>query len=476
MNPFAQFLQQIFQPPPPKKKKASTLSLNPFDVEPEPNPFEQFLSRILAKPVEPAPRDVTVNTPGRGPAQTGMGVARMFGELTPAEYPLAAIDFFQSAREGDKLGMGLAAASALPFVPNLSKVAPKVTKEVYDNMIQAYKKANARLLKQDIDSDEFDDTFNEVNILHDELINKLGFNHSSGNPSNISYEQWLKLQPDPNDRLFSVGSTAATRVAPRTATGFGGVFAPSPLTPNLDLSEAARFQRAKDLGFDEKVFHHTKTGEVFDAFRPRDFGSGSFHDMPGVHVGSKDAADQIARGSLFSALGKHPMEVIGESQIRNLTGPTMELRANLDNALWGDSQLFKDILPGQLDPYFKEPGPTYAKGFHSSGKPVFNEATLDMLLSRMANKVLPSDLGGEARRAALRQFLIDEGYDVLPYKNLVEDAGSISYNVLEPNNLRFRDAMFDPARRYERNLMGGLAPLPFVMNAMQPDSTKKKKK
>ena len=62
-----------------------------------------------------------------------------------------------------------------------------------------------------------------------------------------------------------------------------------------------------------------------------------------------------------------------------------------------------------------------------------------------------------AAQKAFADRLIAQGHDVVPYVNAVEDAGELSYLVLEPNRLRSRFAKFDPAKLESKDLMAGLA-------------------
>lgn len=190
----------------------------------------------------------------------------------------------------------------------------------------------------------------------------------------------------------------------------------------LPMDEASRMARAAEQGFALDVYHGTRSTRPFDEFRPQ-MGP-QRHDLPGVHVGTKEAAQ------------KRLEQYFGENNF----GLTNNL-ARPDQAA--------SIMPLKM----KAERPFVKKG----GTP-YTEAEIRQKVTAFARKegLRPDSYDAKIR---FRNSLLEQGYDVVPYVNTVEDRGSISYLVLRPENLRSRFAKFDPANIGKAGLMGGMAGL-----------------
>ena len=212
---------------------------------------------------------------------------------------------------------------------------------------------------------------------------------------------------------------------------------------NAVAKEAAKeAQRiaSRDAHFPTQVFHSTGSPTGISSFKAK-IGSGtSWHDLPGVHVGTLDAATQRAV---------------------DLRGPDFEPNLRWDRktglSIPDQVESAASIMPLRMraEKPFLNP----------QGQP-FDERDFGREVQRWAieNGYMPQ--GGpnagaqkKAAREAFAKKLLAEGYDVVPYKNLVEDAGSTSYLVLNPNRLRSEFAKFDQRKLNSANLSAGLAGL-----------------
>jgi hypothetical protein len=99
----------------------------------------------------------------------------------------------------------------------------------------------------------------------------------------------------------------------------------------------------------------------------------------------------------------------------------------------------------------------YAK---RTGEP-FSEAEIRRQVTQFAQKkgFRPDSIDAKVK---FRQSIMEQGYDVIPYLNSVEDRGSLSYLVLKPENLRSRFAAFDPAKRNSADLLASYGPNPLA--------------
>ena len=160
--------------------------------------------------------------------------------------------------------------------------------------------------------------------------------------------------------------------------------------------------RAKAMGFNQEAYHTSRTGVDTNVLDSGKYAIAPF-DAIGTHFGTKEAAfDRFNR-------------TVGTTeQIKGSSYPVL---------IKNDKQLLNDYA----DYYKEEP--------------------LGLMLSAQ------SDYGNLPKsNAALREKYFNS-YDVIPYVNDVESAGSVSY-IAPPANIRSRFAAFDPMRRHEADLLG----------------------
>lgn len=190
----------------------------------------------------------------------------------------------------------------------------------------------------------------------------------------------------------------------------------------LSMDQASRMARAAEQGFAQDVYHGTRSTLPFDEFSPR-MGP-QRHDLPGIHVGTQNAAQERLQ------------QYFGGEDF------------GLSNSLARSDQA-ASVMPLKM----KAEKPFVKRG----GEP-YTESEIRQKVTAFAKRenLKPDSFQAKAR---FRDFLTQQGYDVIPYVNMVEDRGSISYLVLRPENLRSQFARFDPASVGKAGLMGGMAGL-----------------
>jgi len=213
-----------------------------------------------------------------------------------------------------------------------------------------------------------------------------------------------------------------------------------------EAKELARVAR-RDKYFPEEVFHSTQSPTGIKAFKAKIGSGANWHDLPGAHVGTLDAATRRAT---------------------DLAGPDFKPSIAYDRKTGVEfpdrAELASSIMPLRMranKPFLDPQGQPF--GEREFGREVRNWAE--------ENRYFPQGVGPHAatqKKAAKEAFakkLLAEGYDVVPYINEVEDAGSLSYLVLDPTRLRSKFAKFDPKKLNSANLSAGLGSL-FVGGAM----------
>lgn len=193
-----------------------------------------------------------------------------------------------------------------------------------------------------------------------------------------------------------------------------------------------------------EVFHGTSGPDIIDAFEARQPSTGQLHDLPGVHVGTREAANERIGHNWGDTPASFMKALQDEAQ---------------DAQIYGWKPKRPSVLPLRMrmeKPYVQ-----------ASGEP-FTEGQLRMQVKKLGQerKLLPQ-LGGpmpkdywenvQQARQLMADKLLAEGHDVVPYINTVEDPGSISYLVLDPSRLRSMFAQFDPQKLRSRDLSAGLA-------------------
>ena len=226
--------------------------------------------------------------------------------------------------------------------------------------------------------------------------------------------------------------------------------------------EAARVAN-RDMYFPEKVFHSTTSPTGIKAFKA-ELGSGTaWHDLPGAHVGTLDAATQRAEA---------------------YAGPKFEATPYTSNKTGAEDPTRMKAVTSILPLRMRAEKPFVS----AEGKP-FSEAELGNIVNQWAvdrgyfSTTLPKEdplyrashiVRRDAARKDFAQQLLKQGYDVVPYINAVEDQGKLSYLVLNPSRLRSEFAKFDPKKLNSANLSAGLGSL-FVGGAMAKAATRDKK-
>ena len=236
---------------------------------------------------------------------------------------------------------------------------------------------------------------------------------SSFDPSSASDAQWAQMARDSFDvaGVAPMGGLAASAagMVPEGALTSNSV---GRAASHLPMDEASRMARAREMGFNVDAYHGT---------RAPDFAS--FH--PGSHFGSVEAANK--RLSDLSELGDAslPWGMPRGDEAREAVYP-VKLRAQKvidldDMGEWTDA----DIAP-QL----------YRKGLIGDDE---------------LNAAINGDLD-------TFDWLKSQGYDAVRYRNDFEGAGSPSYMVLDPKNIRSKFAAFDPAQSDSANLLAANSP------------------
>jgi hypothetical protein len=243
----------------------------------------------------------------------------------------------------------------------------------------------------------------------------------------------------------------------------------SRVVPNLMTNRAP-------LGMSERVFHYTDAGRgnlpgspPFEQFEPRRGGFNQTFDSLGPHVGTFHAADE--RRAAKSSSG---VTVYGDSLPPGYTpdthhnaapypivpndGSMMELAANLE----------KPFLYGDADALATEWGsPRAGRWKHTPHNDRWTETDINSALDEFLTYApFPDGMTSrEARMAFLRQDLARRGFTHVPYRNMIEDAGSLSHVMLtdRPKGsdavLRDRNAVFHPALAHLPNLTAGVGGL-----------------
>tara|TARA_R110002126_G_scaffold130048_1_gene273173 strand:+ start:56 stop:1057 length:1002 start_codon:yes stop_codon:yes gene_type:complete len=205
--------------------------------------------------------------------------------------------------------------------------------------------------------------------------------------------------------------------------------------------EAERVANADKYFPIQDIFHSTQSPTGIKAFKAK-IGSGTgWHDLPGPHVGTLDAATRRAT---------------------DLAGPDFKPSIAYDRKTGVEFpdrvELASSIMPLRMraeKPFLDPQGKPF--GEREFGREVRNWAEENGYFTQGAGPRAATQK--KAAKEAFAKKLLAEGYDVVPYINEVEDAGSLSYLVLNPNRLRSKFAKFDPKKLNSANLSAGLAGL-----------------
>lgn len=211
----------------------------------------------------------------------------------------------------------------------------------------------------------------------------------------------------------------------------------------LAAQEAERVANADKYFPIKDIFHSTQSPTGIKAFKAK-IGSGAgWNDLPGVHVGTLDAATRRAV---------------------DLRGPDFEPNLHWDRAtgltIPDKVESAASIMPLRMraeKPFLDPQGQPFDEW--EFGKEVRNWAEENGYFPQGVSHHTATATQKKTAREAFAKKLLAEGYDVVPYINAVEDAGSLSYLVLNPNRLRSTFAKFDPKKLNSANLSAGLAGL-----------------
>jgi len=206
-------------------------------------------------------------------------------------------------------------------------------------------------------------------------------------------------------------------------------------------AKEAKRVASRDAHFPIQVFHSTRSPKGIKEFKAKIHSGAEWHDLPGVHVGTLKAATQRAtdyQGHKFEATPlfdkKTGAPVPGQVEFASSIMP-LRMRAEKP-FLNPQGEPFSEVELRQAVRKFAGEG-----GYLKQGQQYFTAAQK------------------KAAREDFAKKLLGEGYDVIPYRNEVEDAGSLSYLVLNPNRLRSEFAKFDQRKLNSANLSAGLAGL-----------------
>lgn len=232
----------------------------------------------------------------------------------------------------------------------------------------------------------------------------------------------------------------------------------------LDLSHAARMERAAELGFTQDVYHGTQkkwswmddpalraqfdagedivgpTSDALHEFKVNRGGGLKMMDGMGTHAGTARAAQERLEKNVGAKFGTptRPVDpgVLSESYVLPLKGRAQKPFTKTDGTPYTESE-----LQSRLSMIAKKLGYTNTRAYSSTSaaSPTMREA-----------------------QRAVKAHLQELGYDSIPYINSHEDRGSISWVFFEPNQLRSRFAKFDPSNLASSDLLAGLAGLGLI--------------
>ena len=208
-----------------------------------------------------------------------------------------------------------------------------------------------------------------------------------------------------------------------------------------DIAEKARQARGKEL-FPVEVYHATKRPYALDQLKPV-AGWEEAKDIPAVHVGSREAANDRLRGVFGEKFepfydSDEGWQRMGDAKDIGMAASVLPLRMRMTK------------------PYLNADGTPFTEKQLEDQMRAFRRAREGAAAQRQP---IRSDIKAStdfAAKNAFRDHLLEQGYDVIPYVNRFEDAGNVSYMVLQPNRLRSQFAKFNPFMLNSPNLMAGL--------------------
>lgn len=209
----------------------------------------------------------------------------------------------------------------------------------------------------------------------------------------------------------------------------------------LDMSEAARMQRAKDMGFSEGYQHTSKTRFIG--------GNGDDFGLP-----REEQFKSKYGGTYFSK--------IGETEV-NEKGLAGEFGETSDYMLRGNNKI-DATWKGMSDEQKKEIKQIVDGQFSEEDISEIREATGDYEWEPFDSFIsgeLWADAGRDAQDRVMNDIL--KKYDLVRFKdNPTYGVDSYSTVVRDPSQIRSVNAAFDPAQKESSNLMASALPFATV--------------
>jgi hypothetical protein len=243
-----------------------------------------------------------------------------------------------------------------------------------------------------------------------------------------------------SDDIKPMGFGASTPKTPEQAVRFETPGSPeweAAKAKGLDMSQAGRMARAKEMGFDKDVFH--ATDKAFDQF------DSTLQEL-GTHVGTVRQAEDVIRAG--KSLGdKNPEKFVQGAQVMPL-----KIRGKYvgvpDMRDFSDPFLYMQTRRRPKLP-FNAPA-AFLKELDDAAKAIGESRFWDQTNRAQSRK----PWGEEVRRIAKKH-----GIDGFRYLNEFEGTPNVSYVVFDPANIRSVNAAFDPEKSGSSTL---LAAAPFA--------------
>lgn len=276
----------------------------------------------------------------------------------------------------------------------------------------------------------------------------LGFAPGIGTAQGI--RDFERARRDDNVLGMALGGLSAIPVAGgivRAGKGIGRA-----VEGALDMSQAARMQRAADEGFDERVFYHG-TGSDFEAFDPGQ-SRGARYNTGVFLTDNPDVASTYASGSNKQVMPlrvrmKNPINVHAEGANWNRLGPDVVVELPERYAMSADDQLLYALQGGDIPESMKSNAQT------TTMRALFPE-TYDYEDDFMDTNDFARWAKTQGVDSVIFNDIVDRGPSgVFSNQNAMKPSRNIV--MFEPSSIRSVNAAFDPAKRGSSNLMAGVA-------------------
>jgi hypothetical protein len=229
----------------------------------------------------------------------------------------------------------------------------------------------------------------------------------------------------------------------------------------LDMSQAARMQRATELGFDvDNVFYHG-SGESFDEFDPLKmgktdegwFGKG-FYFSPNPEIANQYAAGRSPNVQQVYLRAKNPYDWRKNEGVGMRLGTPEERYAKT-----------REIMSKGYDSV-----DVYSDRIKLSPDQALSDDVFLAIVKRsqeMGDPVIPRTMIEQALKSGIEysDFARHYGNDIasmMPVKRTLTERV-----VFDPTNIRSINATFDPAKRNSANLMAGIDVSPVGVSALR---------